>query len=57
LAESTKKIIQKRLIEHPEKTLVLYKKEQTGGDPDAIGEDGESGEIIFCECSEDFEAP
>lgn len=45
--------VQKKLMEHPEKILVLYKMEQTGGEPDVIGEDGESGEIIFCDCSEE----
>ncbi|MDZ4702060.1 MAG: DUF4256 domain-containing protein [Rhodothermales bacterium] len=40
-----------RLEEHPEKMKVLLGMENTGGEPDVIGMDEPTGEIIFCDCS------
>lgn len=31
----------------------LYEMEQTGGEPDVIGQDKKTGEYIFCDCSEE----
>lgn len=35
------------------KILSLYQMEATGGEPDVIGFDKESGEYIFCDCSKE----
>ncbi len=40
-----------RLEATPEKLRSLAELEQTGGMPDVIGQDAESGEIIFADCS------
>ena len=40
-----------RLAAHPEKWEALLAMEQTGGEPDVIGHDPESGAIIFSDCS------
>jgi hypothetical protein len=42
-----------RLEAHPEKLWSLNEMEKTGGEPDVIGRDKKSGEIIFCDCSEE----
>ncbi len=43
--------IQARLEAHPEKLYSLYEMERTGGEPDVIGYDAQSGEYIFCDCA------
>ncbi len=43
--------VQARLAEHPEKWFSLYEMERTGGEPDVIGMDETTGEILFCDCS------
>ena len=43
--------VEKRLTDHPNALTVLQRMEETGGEPDVIGIDQESGEIIFCDCS------
>ncbi len=43
--------VQIRLEAAPEKLWSLYEMEQTGGEPDVIGQDDKTGEIIFCDCS------
>jgi hypothetical protein len=40
-----------RLETNAEKLWSLWKMEDTGGEPDAIGQDSNTGEIIFCDCS------
>jgi len=40
-----------RLEATPEKLRSLAEMEQTGGEPDVIGRDAESGEIVFADCS------
>lgn len=40
-----------RLEAYPNKLLVLQKMEQTGGEPDVVGYDKQSGEYIFFDCS------
>ncbi|GAB4411492.1 MAG: DUF4256 domain-containing protein [Anaerolineae bacterium] len=43
--------VQARLEANPEKLWSLYEMERTGGEPDVIGYDGETGAYIFCDCS------
>jgi hypothetical protein len=43
--------IQAKLEAHPEKLSSLNAMESTGGEPDVIGYDIETGEYIFCDCS------
>ncbi|MFN5183867.1 MAG: DUF4256 domain-containing protein [Bacteroidota bacterium] len=45
--------VENRLRKNPEKLKVIFKMESTGGEPDVIGQDIKSGEIIFCDCSEE----
>jgi hypothetical protein len=35
----------------PEKLQALSEMERTGGEPDVIGDDENTGEFIFCDCS------
>ena len=48
--------IQKKLEANPEKLLSLNEMEKTGGEPDCIGYDKESGEYIFYDCSDETPA-
>lgn len=43
--------VQARLEVDPGKLRSLQDMEATGGEPDVIGQDPESGEYIFCDCS------
>lgn len=43
--------IQTRLEAHPEKLSSIHAMESTGGEPDVIGMDDETGEYVFCDCS------
>ena len=43
--------VQARLEAHPEKLGSLYAMESTGGEPDIIGQDMNSGDYMFCDCS------
>ncbi|MBL7899028.1 MAG: DUF4256 domain-containing protein [Crocinitomicaceae bacterium] len=45
------KKIEAKLLKQPDKLWSLIQMEQTGGEPDVIGEDKKTGEIIFCDCS------
>jgi hypothetical protein len=40
-----------KLESDPEKTKALYEMERTGGEPDVIGYDDNTGEFIFYDCS------
>lgn len=40
-----------RLSNEPNAIEVLRKMEESGGEPDTIGVDQESGKLIFCDCS------
>lgn len=40
-----------KLEAHPEKLSFLYAMENTGGEPDVVGFDSETGEYIFYDCS------
>lgn len=44
--------VQARLEAHPEKLASLHAMETTGGEPDVVGYDQETGEYIFFDCSE-----
>jgi len=43
--------VQARLETHPEKLWSLHEMERTGGEPDVVGQDEKTGEIIFYDCS------
>ncbi len=43
--------VQARLEGNPEKLWPLREMEQTGGEPDVVGHDKQTGEIIFYDCS------
>ncbi len=43
--------VENRLLSHPAKLWSLHEMEQTGGEPDVIGYDKKSGELIFCDCA------
>ena len=43
--------IQAKLEENIEKMWSLNEMEKSGGEPDVIGSDGDTGEYVFCDCS------
>lgn len=43
--------VQSRLEAHPEKLGVLHEMERTGGEPDVVGQNEKTGEVIFYDCS------
>lgn len=43
--------VQARLEKKPKAVQTLLVMEETGGEPDVIGQDAKSGEFIFCDCS------
>lgn len=43
--------VQARLDVHPEKLVSLHEMEQTGGEPDVVGQDQDTGEFIFYDCA------
>lgn len=43
--------VQARLDANPAKLRALYAMEQTGGEPDVVGYDATTGELIFMDCS------
>lgn len=44
--------VKARLETRPEKLATLEKMEETGGEPDVVGQDSKTGEYIFFDCSE-----
>ena len=44
--------VEKRLDAKPDKLRSLAEMEATGGEPDVIGQDRKSGEVLFVDCSE-----
>lgn len=46
-------VVQARLDAHSGKLWALYEMERTGGEPDVIGQDAKSGEILFVDCSDE----
>ena len=45
--------VQARLEANPEKLWPLQEMVSTGGEPDAVGQDPKTGEILFVDCSEE----
>jgi hypothetical protein len=43
--------VQARLEANPEKLESLHEMEQTGGEPDVVGQDEQTGEYLFVDCS------
>ena len=43
--------VEKRLLKHADKMWSLFEMERTGGEPDVVGIDKKSGEILFFDCS------
>lgn len=43
--------VQAKLEASPEKLKALQEMERTGGEPDVIGQDKKTHELIFCDCS------
>ncbi len=43
--------VKARLESSPRKLQVLQAMEDSGGEPDVIGQDSRTGELIFCDCS------
>ncbi|MBR2533578.1 MAG: DUF4256 domain-containing protein [Erysipelotrichaceae bacterium] len=43
--------VEKRLQDHPGMLEILKQMEESGGEPDVIGSDTDSGKLIFCDCS------
>lgn len=43
--------VQARLEAHPGKLWSLHEMERTGGEPDVVGRDGKTGELLFYDCS------
>ncbi|GMV43958.1 MAG: hypothetical protein AMXMBFR64_56740 [Myxococcales bacterium] len=45
------KTVQGRLDLRPEKLWPIAEMERTGGEPDVIARDAETGEVVFCDCA------
>ena len=45
--------VAKRLEANPAELWSLAEMEKTGGEPDVVGQDAKSGEIVFCDCAEE----
>jgi hypothetical protein len=45
--------VEKRLEANPAKLWSLAEMERTGGEPDVVGQDVQSGELVFCDCAEE----
>lgn len=43
--------VQTRLEAHPERLRSLAEMEKAGGEPDVVGRDPKSGELLICDCS------
>lgn len=43
--------VEARLKEHPDKLDILQTMEDTGGEPDVIGQDKQTGEFLFVDCA------
>ena len=48
--------VDQRLGEHPLALDALARMEETGGEPTAVAIDGNSGEVLFCDCSRESPA-
>ena len=45
--------VESRLREAPDAMAVLRRMEESGGEPDTIGYDAETGKLIFCDCAKE----
>lgn len=45
--------VRARLEANPEKLASLHEMEQSGGEPDVVGQESKTGEIIFYDCAEE----
>lgn len=43
--------VEDKLLYHPDKLKIIQAMEETGGEPDVIGIDEQTGEFLFCDCS------
>lgn len=43
--------IQNKLVDNLEKLWSLFQMEQTGGEPDVIGKDENTGQYLYCDCA------
>jgi hypothetical protein len=43
--------VRSRLEAHPAKLAALAEMERTGGEPDVVGQDRHTGEVVFCDCA------
>jgi hypothetical protein len=43
--------VQEKLAAQPDKLRSLHEMESTGGEPDVVGQDDQTGEVIFYDCS------
>lgn len=50
-AELEWSVVRARLDAHPASLRVLDEMERTGGEPDVVGVDPSTGEIVFCDCA------
>ena len=50
------KDVEIRLRENANSLQILSRMEESGGEPDVIGQDTETGELIFCDCSKESPA-
>ena len=48
--------VEKRLLEEPSALEILQRMEESGGEPDTIGFDEETGKLIFCDCARESPA-
>jgi hypothetical protein len=44
---------EERLLKAPDALDILRRMEESGGEPDVIGLDSETGKLIFCDCSKE----
>ena len=45
--------VEKCILADPRTLVILQKMEESGGEPDTIGFDEETGRLIFCDCSKE----
>lgn len=45
--------VEKRILSDPHALEVLLRMEESGGEPDTIGFDQDTGKLIFCDCSKE----
>ena len=43
--------VRERLDARPEKLAAVAEMERTGGEPDVVGRNGKTGEVVFCDCA------